>query len=214
MTEPRTREIQLTAKQLVFVFMSTVLVAVVIFLLGVWVGRGIGVDAPTLAQGATDIETGALKSPPPGGNGPAPPTPMKPPAEPPKFEYPKLLDGKASTTSPSAQPSHDAQAPTPPPASPPPPAPASPPPDPPAKSTAKPAAADGEGWVVQLGSYFNKANADKQAAQYKAKGYPVSVAPGKNFRVVIGPYPERSAADQVASRLRKEGQEVSVTRSR
>ena len=41
MSEHRPREIQLTSKQLVFVFMSTVLVAVVVFLLGVWVGRGI-----------------------------------------------------------------------------------------------------------------------------------------------------------------------------
>ena len=41
MNEQHPREIQLTSKQLVFVFMSTVLVAVVVFLLGVWVGRGI-----------------------------------------------------------------------------------------------------------------------------------------------------------------------------
>jgi len=212
MTEPRTREIQLTAKQLVFVFMSTVLVAVVIFLLGVWVGRGIG-DVPTLAQDATDIETGTLKSPPPAANGPAP---TKPPADPPPFEYPKrLLDGKGSTTSPapSGQSAPEPQAQAPPPTSALPPAPTSPPP-PPKTSTAKPPAADGEAWVVQVGSYSSKANADKAAAQFTAKGYPVSVTPGPKFRVWIGPFPQKPAADQVANRLRKEGQDLSVIRSR
>ena len=40
MAEPGVHEIQLSAKQLVFMFMAAVVVAVGIFLLGVSVGRG------------------------------------------------------------------------------------------------------------------------------------------------------------------------------
>jgi hypothetical protein len=41
MADQEYREIQLSGKQIVFLFMSLVVVAVVIFLLGVSVGRGV-----------------------------------------------------------------------------------------------------------------------------------------------------------------------------
>ena len=41
MTDQGFREIQLSGKQLVFLFMASVVLAVVVFLLGVSVGRGV-----------------------------------------------------------------------------------------------------------------------------------------------------------------------------
>ena len=72
-------EIQLTGKQLVFLFMATTVVAVVIFLCGVLVGRGVrtdraGVDPTATPSQSAEAEPGA---PPPasaaqtGGGSPA-----------------------------------------------------------------------------------------------------------------------------------------------
>jgi cell division septation protein DedD len=222
MTQHRPREIQLTSKQLVFVFMSTVLVAVVVFLLGVWVGRGI--DTGSLAATGDLVDGARLTSEPPSppaGSGGA--SPGSADAQP--LTYPTLLDGSRGTTAASGGPpapstADPPQAPNPastsaatPPATsaPPPPAPRSEPRDPPA---GKPAAPDDESWVIQVGAYSAKARADKVASDFKAKGFQVSVTPGPSFRVWLGPYPKRAAADQVAVRLRKEGQDLRVIKPR
>ena len=55
MAEQQFREIQLSGKQLVFLFMTTVVLAVAIFLLGVSVGRG------TSPNGAAMIEQTAAE---------------------------------------------------------------------------------------------------------------------------------------------------------
>ena len=64
MTDQEYREIQLSGKQIVFLFMSLVVVAVVIFLLGVSVGRGVR-TAGDAAQGAAPGDTVASVSPQP-----------------------------------------------------------------------------------------------------------------------------------------------------
>ena len=210
MSDGRTREIQLTSKQLVFVFMSTLLVAVVVFLLGVWVGRGMGADAASAANR------------PSGPVAPATSTASTKDAG--KLSYPDVLQGgpgASANAPPAARPRVDAPpAPqSPPPASPPPasPPPASPPPatskdaakTPPATGpgvtpAAKPPAPSDDPWVVQLGAFSSKANADGMAAELKAKGYPAFVTPGPQFKVRVGPFAQKAAAEQTAARLRKE----------
>jgi cell division septation protein DedD len=223
MTEHRPREIQLTSKQLVFVFMSTVLVAVVVFLLGVWVGRGIDVGSMAATGEVTDVLT--QKSPqadPAAGRA----------SSKGGYDYPKMLQDQgggtgapASGSAPAGPPAEE-QPPAPTPAPPPlpalapptatqdrtqspPPKPA-PPPDPPAKALP----ADGDTWVIQAGAFSNKAGAEKVAADFRGKGYPVTVTPGPTFKVWIGSYPKKAAADQVAARLRKEWPDLRVIRPR
>src|SRR5215510_9133782 len=53
MSDEGLREIQLNGKQLVFMFMAVTVVAVVIFLCGVMVGRGVRTPRPAEAQEAT-----------------------------------------------------------------------------------------------------------------------------------------------------------------
>src|SRR5689334_2267303 len=67
MSDQEFREIQLTAKQLFFLFMSAVVVAVVIFLLGVSVGRGVQGEAVSAAAdtGAVSDTVVTASTPPP-----------------------------------------------------------------------------------------------------------------------------------------------------
>ena len=221
MNEHRPREIQLTSKQLVFVFMSTVLVAVVVFLLGVWVGRGI--DTGSMAA-TEDVVSGrppksAPADPPgPGGGAPAPAEQKQ------ALTYPETLAGGGGSA--AAAPSNQSQAPPPttsePPAASNPPEPASQATQPPASSSApppqrekaRPPAPDAESWVVQVGAFSARSGAERIAAEFKGKGYPVTVTPGPTFRVQIGPYPKKADAEQIASRVRQEGKDASVIKPR
>ncbi len=194
MNEHRPREIQLTSKQLVFVFMSTILVAVVVFLLGVWVGRGI--DTGSMAA-TDDVVSGGAKSSSPSSTSSVPPATI----EPKPLTYPGALAGSGGYAPPTGGQ---------PPATPAPPADATPAPPAPPPEKEK----DEEAWVIQVGAYSAKSGADKVAGDFKAKGYAVTVSRGPTFKVWLGPYPKKVAADQIAARLRKEGQDSSVIRSR
>ncbi|MBS0365274.1 MAG: SPOR domain-containing protein [Proteobacteria bacterium] len=71
-------------------------------------------------------------------------------------------------------------------------------------------AGDGSGaWVVQLGSFASKVNAERLARQVTAQGYHVRVSQGNGgrrlYRVRVGPAPDRAAAERLASRLRAQG---------
>jgi cell division septation protein DedD len=65
------------------------------------------------------------------------------------------------------------------------------------------------GFVVQLGSFANRANAERLAQQVHALGYPVGVSRGTTgrrlYRVQVGPTRERAAAEQMAAKLRTQG---------
>ena len=217
MNDNRAREIQLTSKQLVFVFMSTVLVAVVVFLLGVWVGRGI--DTGSMAA-TEDVVSGRSSAPagPPGSGGAPPASGEQKPA----LTYPETLAGGGGSA--AGTPS---QSQGPPPLSEPPPASNPPEPapqatQPPASSSApppqrekpQPPAPAAERWFVQVGAFSARSGAEKIAAEFKGKGYPVTVTAGPTFRVWIGPYPKKAAAEQVASRVRQEGKDASVIQPR
>jgi len=184
-------EIQLSGKQLVFLFMATTVVSVVIFLLGVVVGRR--VPAETLVAEATG---GALDGTPidqpqalaEGGQpSPEPPPPVQ--EEPDQFSYHQRLQQAAPP----------AESVKPPPAA----APEPPAAQPPAPST-------GGEWVAQIGAYKDRATADRIASTLKRNNFPAFVlapapgAPGATFRVRVGPYRERRDAEAIAGRLQRE----------
>jgi DedD protein len=70
-------------------------------------------------------------------------------------------------------------------------------------------------WAVQLGSFSNKTNAERLAAELRAKGYAaflsqLSGSRGPLHRVRIGPQKDRSSAEQVAQRLAADGHKGQV----
>ncbi|HXY97104.1 MAG TPA: SPOR domain-containing protein [Steroidobacteraceae bacterium] len=75
---------------------------------------------------------------------------------------------------------------------------------------ANPAAPTGTGaYVVQLGSFASRANADRLAKQLHGLGYPVSVSRSTSgrrlYRVLVGPARDHASAEQMASKLRTQG---------
>jgi cell division septation protein DedD len=70
-------------------------------------------------------------------------------------------------------------------------------------------AASGSGYVVQLGSFASRSNAERLARQVHGQGFAVSVSRGaagrRLYRVQVGPARERAAAEQLAAKLRAQG---------
>ena len=226
MTDDGFHEIQLSGKQLVFLFMATTAVSVMIFLLGVLVGRD--VRGGRLAAEPTEA---ALTMPAPV---PAPaPDPVKQqaaasqasPAEPPsppaddELTYRKRLesDGAAKETLKPQGTSARSDA-TPEPARPEPSAPAV---EPPAKATTAKAAAavatpaagaagrPGR-WVVQLVALRDRGAAASIVQRLSGRGFPAfivspaSSTPNQVYKVQVGRYDDKSEAERVAKRLEKE----------
>ena len=70
-------------------------------------------------------------------------------------------------------------------------------------------------WAVQLGSFSNKDNAEKLAADLRKQGYAaflsqVATDSGQLHRVRIGPQKDRESAEAMASRLAKVGRKGQV----
>ena len=85
--------------------------------------------------------------------------------------------------------------------------------DPPAPRDATPAT--GSLWAVQLGSFSNRANAEKLAADLRAEGYAaflsgLSTNSGELLRVRVGPQKDRESAEGVASSLASAGHKGQV----
>jgi cell division septation protein DedD len=195
-------EIQLSGKQLVALFMATTVVAVVIFLCGVQVGRNVKGDR--VAAEPSDTSASAAAPPPASTPTEAAPSSGPPAAEPPapaqddELSYAKRLqqaDQPASEKL-ASPPSQPAAAPRP-----------APPPQP-APAAAVPAGRSGA-WIVQLSALQDRSAAAKIAGDLAAKGYPAFVvdpAPGAPviYRVQVGGYADREKADQARQRLEKE----------
>ena len=197
-------EIQLSGKQLVFLFMATTVVSVAIFLCGVMVGRGVraerGDDAADAAVVAsTPSATPATEE----AAGPPAAEPPAPPAED-ELSYHKRLQGDTPKEQLKAQPEPPApvaQAETPKPA-----------PKPPAQPAASvPTSGRSGTWVVQVTALQNRTAAASMVQKLIGKGYPAYLetpaagAPAI-YRVRIGRYGERREAEQTARRLEKEEQ--------
>jgi septal ring-binding cell division protein DamX len=211
-------EINLSGKQLVFLFMMGACLAVAIFLLGVKIGRDVKSDR------VSNIETGdtvasatpaAASDPtqPAASGGPPAAEPPAPAAEPDDaLSYAKRLQGETATTEKLK------------PASPAPPAsvdrtaavkitpqsPAAPAP----ASAGRPGA-----WIVQVISLQDRASASKIATDLSRKGYPAFVvdpAPGspRFYRVQVGGYADKNDAEQASRRLEKDEQFKPLVRSR
>lgn len=82
-------------------------------------------------------------------------------------------------------------------------------PEPAAAAAQSPADPAGD-WIVQLGSFSSRANADRLATEVKGKGFSVSVqggggTSGNLFRVRAGPEPDKAGAEALAARLAAAG---------
>jgi cell division septation protein DedD len=84
------------------------------------------------------------------------------------------------------------------------------------KPTPEPVATgDGTRWMVQLGVFASRDNAERLAQELKGKGFKISVSelPGngrKLFRVRAGPVSDRTSASDLAAKLRAAGAPGSV----
>ena len=86
---------------------------------------------------------------------------------------------------------------------------------PPSRPAPTPAASTTGMWAVQLGSFSNKDNAEKLAADLRKQGYAaflsqLSTDKGQLHRVRIGPQKDRAGAEAMASRLAKVGHDGQV----
>jgi cell division septation protein DedD len=225
-------EIQLNGKQLVFLFMAATVVSVVVFLLGVMVGRNVRQPSAQIAAAATNI-------------------PIDPTADPGADPRATVQSGSTNTTSDrtplSAQETltyaERLEAPEPPaetfgePVAPAPAA-AAPAPIPetprettvetvpaptPAAKTAPVAAVtadvpaagftepSGNGWVVQVMAAVKREEAESLAQRLTARGYPTFVSVGDGnvpakFRVRVGKYTDRREAEAVELKLQQQEQ--------
>jgi cell division septation protein DedD len=206
-------EIQLTGKQLVFLFMATTVVAVVIFLCGVLVGRGVRAERAQ-AENAASAQTGGEVPPPAApttqSNEPSPATGEE-------LTYAKRLEGDDPKEKLKPQSRSSAAADT----TPEPPTPTEAETDKPreaAPAPSKPSApvatgtASGGGWVVQVAALRDRAAAVRIIQRLTQKGYqafivePTRGAPAPGFRVRVGPFRDRREAEQASRRLEREEQ--------
>jgi len=207
MADDRSRGVHLTDKQLVFVFMSATVAAVVVFLCGVLVGRGVQAargplkDATMMSPSQVVSDGGPVESPvadSPARSGAG--SPAKSGGE---YTYPELLG--------RTPPPDQLTAPAP-----------SPEPGPPARGAAEPPVVpdDAAGtpetnapsgdYTVQIAAVKKRPEADAIVKQLKAKGYDayVFVPDGGDrlgvFRVRVGAFKNKQQADDLAQRIQRE----------
>lgn len=218
-------EIQLNGKQLVFVFMAATVVSVVIFLIGVLVGRGVRVERAALTQAESLTDSPSADAPSAMSNVPATPiqsaenpTAAAPPPTLDELGDPKRLEDGGSSAGelkpaapraalvPAASRREAADATS-------------------AKAAdAKPstvasprareeslAPPDGSGYAVQVAALNARGEAEAIARRLSAKGYAAYVqTPGNGtpavYRVRVGSFKTRREAETVATKLQREEQ--------
>jgi len=187
-------EIQLSGKQLVFLFMATTVASVVIFLCGVLVGRGVaaeaGAEEPMVTEEAAQAPTDA------GDSASVEPTQAD------DLRYHDELQ-KAGTPKADLSAAEQKPAPEPPPVA--------------QASAPAPAAVDVPTsgrpgtWYLQVGALRSQAAAADLVRQLAAKGYPAYLenpAAGTPliYRVRVGRYKSRAEAAEVAGQIKKDSQ--------
>lgn len=210
MSDDGARGFQLNGKQLVFLFMSATVVAVVIFLCGVMVGRGVRVPAASESPAIADAAPGdptvvpSVSAPPEPSTAPA--TSRETLTYPSRLEVDDLPFENLKAASPAYPTTAMAEAPE------------------PADERAEPAVVTasasgaparaepaGSGFVVQVAAVRERSEAETIARRLSGKGYPAFVATAgraaaRVFRVRIGKYQDRREAQTVAGRLEREEQ--------
>lgn len=211
-------EIQLNGKQLVFLFMAATVVSVVVFLLGVMVGRSVRQPSMQIAAAAPDTPIDPTADPPvtvQGGSGaPSDRTPLSAQETLTYAERLEAPEPPPETVQEAVAPAPAAPPPVPTPdtpARPEPPAPAKTAPVTPAVQHATFTEPAGSGWVVQVMAAVKREEAESLAQRLNARGYPtfVSVGDGKvpaKFRVRVGKYTEKREAEAVELKLQKHEQ--------
>ncbi len=208
-------EIQLSGKQLVFLFMATTIVAVVIFLCGVQVGRN--VRTVRIADTSEPVAASSPAPAPAASTAPATSGPQaaEPPAPPQEVDTSLSYAERLQSDKAPKEELKLREEPTPAPAQPVASATAKTTPPPVAAKPATPAAtappSRSGAWVIQVNALTNRGAADAMARRLSGKGYPAFVlAPASGapvvYRVQVGRYTDRREAEQVARRLEKEEQ--------
>jgi DedD protein len=212
MAEEEFHEIQLNGKQLVFLFMTGTVAAVVIFLCGLMVGRNLRV--PSVEAAAVATEAAVIDPTRPEADLPPPPASTessKPATTAEDLTYSKRLAESAPT--PVDEPLQ------PPPTKPDKPdsviAKTVPPPErakPTGSAQVRPGLeSEASGWTVQVQAVNSKSEADAIAGRLNAKGYPAFVTPRGTGNLVkygirVGKYPNKQAAEAMKTRLEREEQ--------
>jgi cell division septation protein DedD len=198
-------EIHLSGKQLVFLFMATTIVSVLIFLLGVMVGRGVPAQAQAPDQFADPTPAAAAApAPQPAAAQAGPPSAEPPPpAETDELSYKKRLESEASTAESLKRA-----------------------PQPPAARSVAPAAASTSTastsqqpvvgsprpgtWVVQVHALRDRTVASGIVQRLVNKGYPAFLVaagpPTGTYKVQVGRFKEKDEAQRAVERLKKEEQ--------
>lgn len=223
------REIQLDGKQLVFLFMAATVVSVVVFLLGVMVGRNVRLPAPAIAAASTDQSVDPTVDPTVTGQSVsgAGTTERIPLSAQETLTYAERLEAPepvreslddptaaiARTPARGSEPRPEAVSEER--AAPAPKAPATVPARAPAR-TPEPAVQNasfteppGNGYVVQVLAAVKREEAENLARRLTAKGYPTFVSVGDakvpaKFRVRVGKYSDKREADRIFRRLEQE----------
>jgi DedD protein len=215
-TDDGFHEIQLSRKQLVFLFMTGSVALILVFLFGVVVGRDTatkGVQQPT-----PTADLGSPPAPEPGTTPVVPPEPKDDtaagtdaPVQSQPLSYPALVKGDTPKTEPKSQ--------APPPAAPvvepAPPAGATKQPNPspaPDAGPKVPTSGAPGAWVIQISALKSREAAAEWVQRLRTKGYPAFLdnsVPGV-FRVRVGRFKDRADADRTARRLLKEERTQSV----
>ena len=195
-------EIQLNGKQLVFLFMTATVVAVVIFLCGVLVGRGVppqpsgtvlaaeGGDPTTPDDARADALPDTTATPATGASGSASASSRLGLSYPERLEEPEPVSEEVPEGAGVREPFATTAA----------------------ARVPPPAAGAGSGFVVQVAAVRQKSEADAIRGRLSSKGYPAFVTtastPGSptTYRVRVGKYPSKREADTVAAKLERDEQ--------
>lgn len=207
MSDEAFHEIQLNGKQLVFLFMAATVVAVVVFLCGVMVGRGVRIEraAAPANEGvaaALDPTAAAQAQPPPSASVPTA-TGGAPVSAQETLTYTERLEAPTPAAEtlrmPVERASVESEAPA---------AVAEPAVDSPPASSAAAAEPPGRAFVVQVAAVRARDEAEVIARRLTTKGYPAFVTTPTGavqvFRVRVGKYESRREAESVAGRLEQE----------
>ena len=212
MSDQGVREIQLNGKQLVFMFMTATVAAVVIFLCGVMVGRGVNTTrASAVAAVATDPTVDPTSTTQPqqtsSSDAASSAEPVSSQEDLKELTYAKRLEAPEPPPEPAVEPAVA----TPVPAIAEQPKVEKSPVVARTTKTVDPSEPKGAGFVVQVASLKSRGEADAIAKRLSSKGFPSFVTtPGssgpKVFRVRVGKYADRREAETVARKLEKEEQ--------